>query len=442
MDADVLIHGGGVGGLTLAALLARENIDVTVVEQMPSDSPIYKGELLQPKTLQILDDLGVIEEVLEAGQPIPHLTFFEKTKDYLPIEKNEEAHLDYGVIPSKYNYALMIPHDTLKEILLQKSLCYPDYFSYIKPARFVRFEGDDAVVSIDKDEHKMRAKYYVGAEGRKSPTREGIDEEIKPHYYNHHFLTVTIPRPDELVDGRIVTTPTEFLGLFPLPDNEIRTVYKIKAETYKDFKERGIEYFHQQFSKLAPDLEDYVKQLDSYKKVQLMIPYQYHVKNYVKGNVALIGDAAHTVHPMAGEGMNMAIQDADILGNLFKWMRTSGQFDDQSKLRWYEDIRQKRASFLLHLSHLSAIAYSYPSSFIQKQRAKAVRRMDLDQIIHFKQALNVSGLGIFKFNLVDRLKQLGVLPINRNTLPDHEKESYLFTKKDDYPWKEYSNEQN
>ncbi|WP_027965325.1 FAD-dependent oxidoreductase [Halalkalibacillus halophilus] len=435
MKTEVLISGGGVGGLTLAVLLVQHEINVTVVEQMPKDSPIYKGELLQPKTLEILEHVGVIDQVLESGHKLPDLSFHELDRDYEFLNKHAKAKMDYTVLPTQSNFALMIPHERLKEILLEEAYKYDAFFTYKKPTRFLRFENGKAVVKQGKDEYNIEAQYYVGAEGRASPTRDGIEATFDPSYYNHHFLTVTIPRPAPLTQGRIITTDQEFLGLFPLPD-EVRTVFKIKKDTYKSFKEKGIEYFHERFSNLAPDLKSYVETLKDYSKIQLMIPYQYHIDRYVQNNVAVLGDAAHTVHPMAGEGMNMAIQDADILGMLLGWMKQTKQFNQTNLLKHYEDVRRKRSQFLLQLSNLSAHAYSYQGAFIQKNRARAVKRMELDPFIHYKQVLNVSGLGMKPFTYKDRLIQIGGLPTRKATLSQAQRECPLFNRTEDYPWEE------
>src|SRR5690606_5890999 len=153
-------------------------------------------------------------------------------------------------------------------------------------------------------------------------------------------------------DGQIISTYNRFLGLFPLPDNQVRSVYLIPPGDYKELKEKPISHFHKLYTDLAPAVDGYVQQLTDWKKIQLMIPVMYHADSYVKGNKAIIGDASHAVHPMAGEGMNMAIQDADILGELTADMLKEEKKDD-SNLMWYEAVRYKRADHVIQLSHLA-----------------------------------------------------------------------------------------
>jgi 2-polyprenyl-6-methoxyphenol hydroxylase-like FAD-dependent oxidoreductase len=148
----------------------------------------------------------------------------------------------------------------------------------------------------------------------------------------------------------------------------------------------------------------------------------------------IIGDAAHAVHPMAGEGMNMAIQDADVLGELLADMAEHGHFSADN-LAWYEKVRYRRAEHVIQLSHLAALAYSFPFKTVSYFRQKTFERMEEDAVLHFKQMLNVSGLGMWKENFRDRFIQGGIMPVRTTDLEPDKKELKYYTKNDDYPWK-------
>ena len=239
-----------------------------------------------------------------------------------------------------------------------------------------------------KETFDVEADFFIGAEGRTSVTRKAMDIQIKQTMYNHHFLTVTFPRAENFKDGKIISTYNRFLGLFPLPDQQVRSVYLIPEGDYQELKKKPISHFHKLYTDLAPVVDGYVQQLQDWKKIQLMIPVMYHAPAYVKNNKAIIGDAAHAVHPMAGEGMNMAIQDADILGELLADMKASGKLAAEN-LSWYEQVRYRRAEHVLQLSHLAALAYSFPFRTVSYLRQKTFERMEEDPVLHFKQMLNV-----------------------------------------------------
>ncbi|WP_175986948.1 NAD(P)/FAD-dependent oxidoreductase [Bacillus sp. Marseille-Q1617] len=433
MRTSVFISGGGIGGLTLGLKLAHCGVDVTVAERLPGPSPIYKGELLQPKSLEILDSLGVIETVFEHGHKISDLELTE-----LKNEKAEPEYslMSYSILPSHYPFSLMIHHETLKGILLNKAKEYPSFHYH---PHTVCKEIQNHKVTLenrkDKESFEVECDFIIGAEGRSSVTRDYMNVTVKEKNYNHHFLTVTFPRPEKMVKGKIISTYQSFLGLFPLPDNEVRSVYLIPAGEYKSLRKKPISEFHKLYIKMCPELDGYVNQIQEWKQIQLMVPLKYHSDTYVKDHLAIIGDAAHTVHPMAGEGMNMAIQDGDVLGELLCDMYKKDKIDP-SNLEWYPKVRRKRVSHQMHLSHLSALVYSYPYRPVGWLRKKSLQRMEKDNVSHYKQMLNISGLGLWRETLYDRMIQGGILPTRSDRITGEEKGNSTFTETQDYPWKE------
>ncbi|ETP68969.1 FAD-dependent oxidoreductase [Planococcus glaciei] len=431
MKTDVFISGGGVGGLTLALKLAQRGVNVTVAERLTSKTPAYKGELLQPKSMQIFDGLGLFEEIEERSNEIKVLDMLELSST---LAVRDQSFLDYSVLPGKYNAAYMAHHEELKSILREAASQYPN-FSYLGGTTVKKIDGNAAHLQKGKEKLEVQADYFIGAEGRASVTRKAMDIEIKQTTYNHHFLTVTFPRAENFRDGKIISTYNRFLGLFPLPDNQVRSVYLIPEGDYQELKEKPISHFHKLYTDLAPSIDGYVQQLQDWKKIQLMIPVMFHAPSYVKENKVIIGDAAHAVHPMAGEGMNMAIQDADVLGELLADMAESGKRSPEN-LHWFEKVRYKRAEHVIQLSHLSALAYSFPFRTVSYLRTRTVERMEEDPILHFKQMLNVSGLGMWKENVRDRFIQGGIMPVRRSRdLTSDTKELKYFTREEDYPWK-------
>lgn len=431
MKTQVFISGGGIGGLALALKLVQRNVDVVMAERLKAKAPTYKGELLQPKSMQIFEGLGLYDDITERSNEIKILDMLELSSS---LQVRDQTFMDYSVLPGKYNAAFMAHHEELKDILLKAASGYKN-FRYMSGTSCTGYTDNKALLKSGNDKFEVEADYFFGAEGRASVTRKHMEIEVKQTMYNHHFLTVSFPRPESFTDGQIISTYNRFLGLFPLPDNQVRSVYLIPEGDYKELKEKPISHFHKLYTDLAPAMEGYVQQLKDWKKIQLMIPVMFHAPSYVKGNKAIIGDAAHAVHPMAGEGMNMAIQDADILGEL-----TADMFQnykrDPDNLAWYEKVRYKRADHVIQLSHLAALAYSYPFKPISFLRQKTFERMEEDPILHFKQMLNVSGLGMWKESVRDRFIQGGIIPVRLRDLPQKSKELRYYTQEDDYPWKE------
>ncbi len=434
MRCQVLISGGGIAGLTLALKLVKRNIHVIVVEKDVPPSPKYKGELLQPKSLEILANLGLIDQVYANGHVI-HTTSIQELNE--TSNSGMKITFDYRILTHPYNHAVMIPHEVLKQLLLNRAKQY-QHFEYICPAKLIAVHqlGKRYKASIQpkdaEDEIAIEADFYVGAEGRQSVIRKSLNIGLKESSYNHYFLTVSFPRPESLTEAQMVVKKHRFLGLFPLPNQRVRSVLLIRPEEYKQFRKQSIDYLYRAYTQLYPPLEGYVQEIVAWKDVQLMIPLRHNARQYTQKCFALIGDAAHSVHPMAGEGMNLAIQDSDVLGELLGWMYES-QHLDSIYLKWYERVRRPLVEQVSMLSHQSALAYSYSFKLWKEIRMKTLYRISQNERLHFKQILNISGLGMWKESLVDRFIQAGLLPLTYNS-HIHNSETYFYQKKDEYPW--------
>ncbi|PYZ98307.1 FAD-dependent oxidoreductase [Alteribacter lacisalsi] len=440
MDYDVIIIGGGVGGLTLGLTLSREGIRTLVVEKDPKGGLVYKGELLQPKSLQILDKLNVLDPLLPNSYQLDRIHTFEvELKEGDRPQTLCHSRLNYNLLPTKYNHARMAPHEKIRALLMESAERYP-HFEMWKPAVFERMEDRGnvkaAYIKKGKEVFEITARVVIGAEGRLSKVRKAMEVSLHSMQYNHHFLTVTFPRPPSLTEATIFAARNHFVGLFPLPDQQVRSVYMIEPGRYKEMRKAGLEPVFQAYYDFMPEMKGYVDQIQKWKEIQLMIPIRHNTSHYVDNGSAILGDAAHSVHPMAGEGMNMAIQDADILGELLIWMKERDQWGKE-QLDWYERVRKPRSEFISGLSHQSALVYSFSSRPWQKVRMRALRYLEQDPRLHFKHLLNISGMGMWKMNLLDWPRHMGFPPgqTKRYRMGEEEMERRFFTEKDDYPWR-------
>ncbi|WP_280770913.1 FAD-dependent oxidoreductase [Salipaludibacillus daqingensis] len=438
---DVVIIGGGVGGLTLSVKLAKANINVLLIEKTKQPGKIYKGELLQPKSLEGFLEMGISEPIVAESLSLPIIHTYEmKQKHDGSLEKALYIPLEYDRLYSPFPEARMIPHEKLKAILLNEAKSYTS-FEYWNPATFQKFtktdeknqQYDRAEVRYNDEVMEVEADYFVGAEGRSSLMRKAMNQHVVTTQYNHQFLTVTFPRPENFLEARMYASHDSFIGLFPLPDNQVRSVMLIKPGQYKKMKKEGIHTFHEPFKRFEPDLYEDVQSIQTWKDIQLMIPIRHNIHQYVKGNAVIIGDAAHTVHPMAGEGMNLAIQDAVVLGELLVWMFQEQRFESHY-LKYYEKVRKKRSDRLSRLSHMSALAYTWPFKWYQKSRMFALKRLERHPILHYKHMLNISGVGWWPYSIVDGFRFLGPRNAYLKSRFNTKKKAVIFSEQDDYPW--------
>ncbi|WP_156321273.1 FAD-dependent oxidoreductase, partial [Bacillus sp. JCM 19041] len=142
MKTDVLIIGGGVAGLTLAIKLVKRNIEVVVVEKDPTLGKVYKGELIQPKTIQLFERLGVLQQFRKEWNEFSDIKTTEYNQENKPLLAQT---MSYSLLQSPYNYAAMMPHSLIKEKLIEEAKQYNKYSS-LQPATFQRLENDNKAI--------------------------------------------------------------------------------------------------------------------------------------------------------------------------------------------------------------------------------------------------------------------------------------------------------
>ncbi|SDN34407.1 FAD-dependent oxidoreductase [Alkalicoccus daliensis] len=438
----VVIIGGGVGGLTLALRLAQSNVKVLVIERDKNPGKIYKGELLQPKSLLHFQEMGIADNVLKESLALPTIHTYEVKEDKNgTISDSMYIPLHYDRLETAFPEARMIPHEKLKEIIFKEAEKLEN-FHYWNPAVFKKFTKMDqkkkkfskASVKYGEKEIDVEADFFVGAEGRASLMRKAMNQHLVTTQYNHHFLTVTFPRPANYTEARMYASHKSFIGLFPLPNNEVRCVMLIKPGEYNRMKKEGLHTFTDPFIQFEPELKDYVTQIASWKQIQLMIPIRHNIHEYVQGNAAIIGDAAHAVHPMAGEGMNLAIQDGANLGDLLAWMYENNQLHPKN-LKKFERVRKKRSDRISMLSHFSALGYAWSFRWYQFGRMFALKRFERHPILHYKHMLNISGVGWWTYTPMDVLRFFGPASMYLKRRFKKRSKEAIFSESDDYPWR-------
>ncbi|MED4127152.1 MULTISPECIES: FAD-dependent oxidoreductase [Shouchella] len=426
MKTQVLIVGGGVAGLTAALKLAKHGINVIVVEKSPHLGHAYKGELIQPKTIQLFERAGIYESFSSAWTTFSTIETSELDVHLKPMLRSS---MDYKQLPPPYQYAAMLPHSEIKRLLLKEVKQYKA-FTLLQPATFEQLEENKAIIKQGKQKTTIAFEFIIGAEGVNSRVREQAGIERKRHVYEHDFLTVSFPAPSGLKHGHLIATKDRFLGLFPLPNGYVRTVYLIRKGEYKTWRKGPLQVFYDHYVSLFPALDGYVQNIKEWKAIQLMVPIRQHANHYVKDNIALIGDAAHSVHPMAGEGMNLAIQGADCLGELLidLYERRKGN----AFLNQYESVHKKRVKAIMNLSHLGGLAYGKEGKAWQRSRTFALKQLLNNETLLTKYMFNISGLGFWPFSVKDSVT---LVKRSKTTKVLNEMEQYQYDVEDDYPWK-------
>lgn len=318
-ETDCCIVGGGPAGLMLALLLARRGVRVTLLEAHKDFDREFRGNTLNPSALEILERLGLEEEVFKL-RPAQRVYSF-----VLQANGKKETFADFSRLEKPYPYILMVPQARFLELVAREASRYPN-FRLLMGARvreLVR-EGDRFAGAVYRDEggdlREVRAALTVGADGRFSRTRklaglEGAKKGAKQHMDVFWF---NLPRREEDPEGAGAVFRIGRGCLLVLMDHSEywQVGYIFPKGGYARLKEEGLPALRRTVAALAPELADRVATLKDWKEGSLLSVESDRLRRWHRPGLLLLGDAAHVVSPIGGVGINLAIQDAVVAANV------------------------------------------------------------------------------------------------------------------------------
>ncbi len=353
----VVIAGGGPTGLMLAAELALAGIDVVIVERrVTQDLDGSRAGGLHSRTIEVLDQRGIAERFLTAGQVHP-------TVGYAGIR------LDMSDFPTRHNYLLALWQRDFERILAGwvRELDVP----ILRGRDVVSFAPDDTGVDVGlSGDASLRAQYLVGCDGGRSLIRKGAGIDFPGLDPSTSWMIAEVEMDEEPVLG----VRREGGGIGPVnretgggPFGVVlreRDVEHIGEPTLQDLSEALVVAYGSDFGVHSPNwisrFTDMSRQAASYRA----------------GRVLLAGDAAHVHPPQGGQGLNTGVQDAVNLG--WKLAQVVDQTSPASLLDTYHAERHPVGARVLH-NTMAQVALSTPDERHQALRDTMTELLRMDE---------------------------------------------------------------
>ncbi|WP_198347249.1 FAD-dependent monooxygenase [Nocardia terrae] len=347
MRTSVLVIGGGPVGLTLSILLARMKIDHQVVESRLAPSPHPKARGISARSMEIFRRLGLESEIRAAGLPADHVAFFRgKTLDDPNYTRTVVDSSRSGHTPAP---GLLCSQDALEGVL---SVHAGDRVR--RGVRLISFEQNDSEVSATVrdertgEESALRADWLIGCDGAHSTVRTGVGITMTGPTGLNEFLSVRFEAPlgavvaDRASASYFLTGGGGFLAI----DNDRQWIYQhpLQGRDPGDID-------------LIARIRSGVGISDLPVRISGTATWRMDARsadNYRSGRVLLAGDAAHTVPPTGGHGMNVGIGDADNLAWKLAAVITGAA--PESLLDTYESERRPLARRVIDISTANARA--------------------------------------------------------------------------------------
>jgi 2-polyprenyl-6-methoxyphenol hydroxylase-like FAD-dependent oxidoreductase len=371
-----VIAGGGIGGLAAAYVLARDGHRVTVLEQGAQFGEIGAGIQLGPNIFRMFEYLGLTQAINEVA-------FFPPGMGMNDVRTGEEVvHVPLGdAVKSVYGYPYgLIYRADLHAVFLDACKRF-DNVTLRTSCKVESFEQDSTGVTVKPaGSDTVRGDALVGADGLWSRIREGIVGDGKPRVSGHIAYRAVLKREDvpaHLWNDEVVLWGGEKTHLvhYPLRRGEL---FNLVAVFHSDKYDEGWNTFgdtaelNERFSQAVPQVQELLGKIETWK--MWVLCDREPVKDWSRGRVTLLGDAAHPMLQYLAQGAGQAIEDAVVLGEAVKasGSNIAEAFVKYPKARYLRTGRvQLTARFYGDIYHASGVTRELRNQMFQGGKESA-----------------------------------------------------------------------
>lgn len=312
----VVIVGAGPAGMALAYLFARRGVTVTVLESHREFARVFRGEGLQRSGIDAFRQMGIGEQFLR----LPHI-------ELATIELYSEGHRLVRTNSARFGrrQTRVVPQPAVLQLLAQEAGKYPGFRLEVGVTvrDFLREKGRVIGVRADAADgpREYRADLVVGADGRHAATRKhsGLPE-LSGSEEAYDILWLKVACPDIYPDGStlLMATAANRAGLaFPTADGQLQVGLVIPKGGFAALRARGIEAWTEELIGAFPAfLANHLRaHREAVANATLLNVVCGRLPEWTAPGLLLLGDAAHPMSPVGGQGINIALRDALVAAN-------------------------------------------------------------------------------------------------------------------------------
>lgn len=335
---DVLICGAGAAGLTLAIDLARRGVDFRLIDAAAQPFHGSRGKGVQPRTLEVFEDLGVVDRMVAAGGPYPPQ---RAHRDDGSCEDSPFQEISESTPREPYRIPLMLPQHKTEAILRERLAELGHRLLYGHALE--SFTQDDGGVTAIVKGAPLRVGYLIGCDGGRSTVRQALGIGFPGETLGVRALVADLDLEGLSRDAwhRWNDGKPESISLCPLMGtDQFQLQARIPGDGEVDLSARGLEAMISTRTR-RNDMRVHAVSWASAYSMNARLADRYQV-----GRVFLAGDAAHTHPPTGGQGLNTSVQDSYNLG----WKLAAALGGATDLLPTYEEERRPIAAGMLGLA--------------------------------------------------------------------------------------------
>jgi 3-(3-hydroxy-phenyl)propionate hydroxylase len=313
----VLIAGGGPVGVVAAFALARQGIAVRVFEADAAINEQPRAATTHPATLEMLAELGLIDEVIARGLVARTFQFWDRPSGEMIAE------FDHAVLAAdtRYPFVVQCEQHKLANLVIERLSGFANAkFEFSAQVTGVEQRADAVVATVarGKKTERVTGSYLIGADGGRSTVRKALEIAFEGYTFPERFLVLTTRFDFASERGcgfrSYFSDPDEWANLFKVAGNDGRGLWRVVFPTLPG--ETDDEVLNE--NAVQARLQKFFPKPGAYPVVHRNL-YNVHQRvaaRFGQGRVFLAGDAAHVNNPIGGLGLNCGIHDAIALAGL------------------------------------------------------------------------------------------------------------------------------
>lgn len=377
-DFDCAVIGGGMVGAASALTLADQGLTVALIEMHPPKEFSNK----QPLDLRVSAISLASQFLLEQLGAWQHIKQWRACPyERLGVWEQEFAYTEFNADDIEQPHLGHIIENRLIQLALWQQIHQHKNIKIFCPENLTHLEQDTDKVTLTLSEQTLSAKLLIAADGANSQVRKHVNIGVTAWDYQHSAILINVETAYEQQNITwqqfFPTGPVAFLPLSKKP-----LVEQNKFKQKEDIGYASLVWYHHRDeikrlsaltnSQLQQEIQaNFPKRLGDIQVIdKAAFPLtRRHANTYQKGRVLLVGDAAHTINPMAGQGVNLGFKDVKALQDVIALAISEGKcWHDVNVLAQYEQLRRKDNLLMQSTMDALYLSFSHPSNMIKTMR--------------------------------------------------------------------------